>query len=95
MFVDFKNLILFIWPLILETERAPKMAQLNANLFDSSEVEAEAEAEAEDGIVELEHVPLSQRRKLLRASTKRHKGFGGIIQNGSETKVSMSVLSFI
>lgn len=93
MFADFKNLILFIWPLILETERAPKMAQLNANLFDSSEVEAEAEAE--DGIVELEHVPLSQRRKLLRASTKRHKGFGGIIQNGSETKVSMSVLSFI
>lgn len=95
MFADFKNLI--IWPLILETERAPKMAQLNANLFDSSEVEAEAEAEAEaeDGIVELEHVPLSQRRKLLRASTKRHKGFGGIIQNGSETKVSMSVLSFI
>lgn len=95
MFADFKNLILFIWPLILETERAPKMAQLNANLFDSSEVEAEAEAEAEDGIVELEHVPLSQRRKLLRASTKRHKGFGGIVQNGSETKISMSVLSFI
>lgn len=95
MFADFKNLILFIWPLILETERAPKMAQLNANLFDSSEVEAEAEAEAEDGIVELEHVPLSQRRKLLRASTKRHKGSGGIVQNGSETKISMSVLSFI
>ena len=67
------------------------MAQLNANLFDSSEVKTEAE----DGIFELEHVPLSQRRKLLRASAKRHKGFGGIVQNGSETNKSMSVLSFI
>ncbi|XP_023887550.1 uncharacterized protein LOC111999650 [Quercus suber] len=69
------------------------MVQLNANLFDSSEVEAEAEAEA--GIFELEHVPLSQRRKLLRASTKRHKGFGGIVQNGSETKKSMPCVDVV
>lgn len=67
------------------------MVQLNANLFDSSEVKAEAE----DGIFELEHVPLSQRRKLLRASTKRHKGFGGIIQNGSETDKSMPCIDVV
>ncbi|KAM4131767.1 hypothetical protein ACJW30_01G200600 [Castanea mollissima] len=67
------------------------MAQLNENLFDSSGVEAEAE----DGIFELEHVPLSQRRKLLRPSTKRHKGLGGIVQNGSETKLSMPCVDVV
>uniref|UniRef100_A0A2N9ETB0 Uncharacterized protein n=1 Tax=Fagus sylvatica TaxID=28930 RepID=A0A2N9ETB0_FAGSY len=50
------------------------MAQLcgsDVNLFDS----------------ELDHVPLTQRRKLLRAASKRHSGSGGVVvRNASETK---------
>ena len=50
------------------------MAQLcgsDVNLFDS----------------ELDHVPLTQRRKLLRAASKRHSGSGGVVvRNANETK---------
>lgn len=40
---------------------------------------------SECGIDELDYVPLTQRRKLLRA-TKWHSGQGGIFENGSESQ---------